>query len=70
MKKEITEFFNDGGSYSVLESKDQPVIYESDANLDAQVAIDSAKLVAQVTVSSGTPSMRWSAFWQFVQQTF
>ena len=61
---------NDGGSYSVLDSKDQPVVYESDGNLDAQVAIDSSKLVAQVTVSSGTPSMRWSAFWQFVQQTF
>ena len=61
---------NDGGSYSIVASADQPVIHESDANLNAQVAIDSSKLVAQVTVSSGTPSMRWSAFWQFVQQTF
>jgi hypothetical protein len=61
---------NDGGTYSVVAQADQPVIHESDANLNAQIAIDSNTLVAQVTDSSSTNSMKWSAFWKLVQHTF
>ena len=61
---------NDGGTYSVVAQGDQPVIHESDANLNAQVAIDSNKLVAQVTDSSSTNSMKWTAFWKLAQHTF
>ena len=61
---------NDGGTYSVVAQADQPVIHESDSNLNAQVAIDSNKLVAQVTDSSSTNSMKWTAFWKLAQQTF
>ena len=61
---------NDGGTYSVVAQADQPVIHESDANLNAQVAISSNKLVAQVTDSSSTNSMRWTAFFKLAQHTF
>ena len=61
---------NDGGSYSVVAQADQPVIHESDANLNAQVAISSNKLVAQVTDSSDTNTMRWTAFFKLAQHTF
>ena len=61
---------NDAGSYSIVAQGDQPVIHESDANLNAQVAIDSGKLYAQVTDSSSTNSMRWTAFFKIAQHTF
>ena len=61
---------NDGGTYSIIAQGDQPVVHESDVNLNAQLAIVSNTLVAQVTDSSSTNSMRWSVYWIINQVTF
>mgnify|MGYP003113892276 FL=1 len=67
----IIEFLveNDGGTESIIQQTVRS--YDSeDTSFNAQVAIVSDKLVAQVTDDSVTSSMRWSAYWTFVQQTF
>ena len=67
----IIEFLveNDGGTESIIQQTVRS--YDSeDTSFNAQVAIVSDNLVAQVTDDSVTSSMRWSAYWTFVQQTF
>lgn len=67
----IIEFLveNDGGTESIIQQTVRS--YDSeDTSFNAQVAIVSDKLVAQVTDDSVTSSMRWSAYWTFVQHTF
>ena len=60
---------NDGGTYSVIQTN-VTSLDTSDTSFNAQVAIDSNTVVAQVTDDSVTSSMKWSAFWKLVQHTF
>ena len=62
-------FENDGGTYSIVQQSTTSLDTE-DTTSNAQVAITSNKLVAQVTDSSGTSTTRWSVFFQFVQHTY
>ena len=62
-------FENDGGVYSIVQQSTTSLDTE-DTTSNAQVAITSDKLVAQVTDSSGTSTTRWSVFFQFVQHTY
>jgi hypothetical protein len=69
----IIEFIceNDGGSYAIVGTPVVRTHETEDTDLNAQVAIDSSKLVAQVIDSGANAgTMRWSAFWTIVQHTF
>jgi trimeric autotransporter adhesin len=60
---------NDGGVYSVIQQSKTSLDTQG-TSLDAQIAISSNVLVAQVTDSAGTATMQWSVFFQFVQHTY
>jgi hypothetical protein len=69
----IIEFIceNDGGSYAIVGTPVVRTHETEDTDLNAQVAIDSSTLVAQVIDSGANAgTMRWSAFWTIVQHTF
>ena len=61
---------NDGGTYAVVQQSVTSLDSE-DTSFNAQLAIASDKLVAQVTDSDNPSiSMKWTAFWQLAQHTF
>jgi len=60
---------HDGGTYAVVQSSVTSLDTE-DTSFNAQVTIDSNKLVAQVTDAADTSAMKWTAFWQIAQHTF
>ena len=60
---------NDNGTYAVVQQSVTSLDTE-DTSFNAQLAIASDKLVAQVTDAAVTSSMRWTAFWQIAQHTF
>jgi len=67
----IIEFLleNDGGTEAIIQQTVRS--YDSeDTSFNAQVAIVSSLLYAQVLDDSDTDTMRWSAYWTFVQHTF
>ena len=69
----IIEFIceNDGGTYAIVGTPVVRTHETEDTDLNAQVAIDSNTLVAQVIDSGANAgTMRWSAFWTIVQHTF
>ena len=60
---------NDNGTYAVVQQSVTSLDTE-DTSFNAQLAIASDKLVAQVTDAADTSSMKWTAFWQIAQHTF
>ena len=60
---------NDGGTYAVVQQSVTSLDTE-DTSFNAQLAIASDKLVAQVLDAAVTSSMKWTAFWQIAQHTF
>ena len=67
----IIEFLveNDGGTEAIIQQTVRS--YDSeDTSFNAQVAIVSSLLYAQVLDDADTDTMRWSTYWTFVQHTF
>jgi len=67
----IIEFLveNDGGTEAIIQQTVRSYDTE-DTSFNAQVAIVSSLLYAQVLDDADTDTMRWSTYWTFVQHTF
>tara|TARA_R100000664_G_scaffold2996_1_gene7048 strand:+ start:14265 stop:16922 length:2658 start_codon:yes stop_codon:yes gene_type:complete len=60
---------NDGGTYAIIQ-QNKTALDSEDTSIDAQMAISSDKIVAQVTDAAITTTMAWSVSTHLVQHNF